>query len=310
MSEVQGEGTVIEYNDVCLKYRVGNCYSLQWCVSEVHGEGTVSVYSDVCLKYRVRELLHFTVMCFWVTGLGNCYCVQWCVFELQGEGTVTLYSDVCLKYMVRELLLFTVMCVWCTGWGNVLVELSVMIYDKYVVCFYWHASEWGKNFRCFTQYNPGSSVRAGSIISGFSKWDSKGNIFSYASNTLRCVLGWFWELLIVDWIVNSLYFDTLIYQSCGPVAHLVLRLTKSWTVRDPFLVVTRFSAIPDRPWGPPSLLYNGYRIFLGGKLRPGRAADHSPPPSAAVMEEYSYTSTQSLGHTGPVKGSLYLYLFI
>ena len=22
---------------------------------------------------------------------------------------------------------------------------------------------------------------------------------------------------------------------------------------------------PDRPWGPPSLLYNGYRIFPGGK---------------------------------------------
>ena len=22
---------------------------------------------------------------------------------------------------------------------------------------------------------------------------------------------------------------------------------------------------PDRPWGPPSLLYNGYRVFPGGK---------------------------------------------
>ena len=44
-----------------------------------------------------------------------------------------------------------------------------------------------------------------------------------------------------------------------------------------------------------------------GKVRPGRAADHSPPSSAAVKEEYSYTSTQPLGHTGPVTGSLYLY---
>ena len=41
-------------------------------------------------------------------------------------------------------------------------------------------------------------------------------------------------------------------------------------------------------------------------MRPGRAADHSPPSSAAVMEEQSYTSTHPLGHTGPVKGSLYL----
>jgi len=49
-------------------------------------------------------------------------------------------------------------------------------------------------------------------------------------------------------------------------------------------------------------------VFPGGKERPGLAADHSPPSSAAVMEEYSYTSTHPLGHTGPVTGSLYLYL--
>ena len=47
----------------------------------------------------------------------------------------------------------------------------------------------------------------------------------------------------------------------------------------------RFSAPPDWPWGPPSLLYSGYRVFPGGKVRPWRAADHSPPSSAAVMEE-------------------------
>ena len=40
-------------------------------------------------------------------------------------------------------------------------------------------------------------------------------------------------------------------------------------------------------------------------MRPGRAADNSPPSSAAVMEEYSYTSTHPLGHTGPVTGPLY-----
>jgi len=43
---------------------------------------------------------------------------------------------------------------------------------------------------------------------------------------------------------------------------------------------------PSRPaWGPPRLLYNGYRVFPGGKVRPGLAADHSPPSSAAVKEE-------------------------
>ena len=37
-----------------------------------------------------------------------------------------------------------------------------------------------------------------------------------------------------------------------------------------------FRTCPDRPWGPPSLLYNGYRVFPEGKERPGRDADSSP----------------------------------
>jgi len=31
-------------------------------------------------------------------------------------------------------------------------------------------------------------------------------------------------------------------------------------------------------------LYNGYRVFLGGKERPGREADPSPLSSALVMK--------------------------
>ena len=37
-----------------------------------------------------------------------------------------------------------------------------------------------------------------------------------------------------------------------------------------------FRTCPDRPWGPTSLLYNGYRVFPGGKERSGHDADHSP----------------------------------
>jgi hypothetical protein len=47
----------------------------------------------------------------------------------------------------------------------------------------------------------------------------------------------------------------------------------------------------------------------GGKVRPMRDTDPSPPPSAEVMEDYSYTCTHRLGHTGPVTGLLYLYLY-
>jgi hypothetical protein len=71
-----------------------------------------------------------------------------------------------------------------------------------------------------------------------------------------------------------------------------------------------FCTCPDRPWGPPSLLYNRYQLFPGGKVRPERAADHLPLYSAVVMEDWSCTSTHPLGHTGPVTESLYLYILV
>jgi len=37
--------------------------------------------------------------------------------------------------------------------------------------------------------------------------------------------------------------------------------------------------------GPTQSPIKWVRVFPGGKVRPGRAADHSPPSSAAVMEE-------------------------
>ena len=45
------------------------------------------------------------------------------------------------------------------------------------------------------------------------------------------------------------------------------------------------STCPDRPWGPPSLLYNEYRVFPGGKELPRRDADPSHPSSAVVKKE-------------------------
>jgi len=76
-------------------------------------------------------------------------------------------------------------------------------------------------------------------------------------------------------------------------------------------VGTKFSALPDRPWGAhPASCKNGYRVFHRGEVRPERAADHSPLSSAAVMQEYRYTSTHPLSHTGPVTGSLYLFYLL
>ena len=53
---------------------------------------------------------------------------------------------------------------------------------------------------------------------------------------------------------------------------------------------------PSRPpWGPLSLLYNGYRVSLPGVKRPGRCVDHPPPPSAEVKEKvqlYLYSTSR------------------
>ena len=46
-----------------------------------------------------------------------------------------------------------------------------------------------------------------------------------------------------------------------------------------------FRTCSERPWGQSNLLYNGYRVFSGGKERPGRDADPSTPSSAVVMKE-------------------------
>ena len=52
--------------------------------------------------------------------------------------------------------------------------------------------------------------------------------------------------------------------------------------RDRIPVGARFSEPAQS--GPPSLLYNAYRVFPGGKERPRRDADPSPPSSAVVKK--------------------------
>jgi hypothetical protein len=66
--------------------------------------------------------------------------------------------------------------------------------------------------------------------------------------------------------------------------------------------------------GPTQPPVHGHRVFPGGKERPGSDADPSPPSSAVVMKEYSYTSTPATGRTACTKphclynGALYLLL--
>ena len=55
---------------------------------------------------------------------------------------------------------------------------------------------------------------------------------------------------------------------------------------------------PDRPWGPPSLLYDGYRVFPGGQIGRGVALTTHPHLVPRLKEEYSYTSAPPLGLRG------------
>ena len=87
-------------------------------------------------------------------------------------------------------------------------------------------------------------------------------------------------------------------------------MSMGWTVRASNPGGATFSARPDRPWDPPSLLHNGYRVFPRGKVQPGHAADHSSTSSGMVMEEYSYTSIHPLGHIRAYNGNTLLFFLL
>jgi hypothetical protein len=63
-----------------------------------------------------------------------------------------------------------------------------------------------------------------------------------------------------------------------------------------------FRSRPDRPWGPPSLLYNGYWVYFPGVKRPGRGVDRPPPSSAEVKERVELYLYSPSGSSWPVTG--------
>ena len=68
-------------------------------------------------------------------------------------------------------------------------------------------------------------------------------------------------------------------------AQTVERLAKGWMVRGSNAGgVEIFLTRPDRPWGPPSHLYNWYRVSFPGIKRPGRGFEHTLPSRTEVQD--------------------------
>jgi len=82
--------------------------------------------------------------------------------------------------------------------------------------------------------------------------------------------------------INNLFYTGLVIM----MELLAVRLATGWTVwgSNPSGGEI-FCTCLDWPWGPPSLLYNGYQVFPRGKERLRRDADPSPPSSAVVKKE-------------------------
>ena len=98
-----------------------------------------------------------------------------------------------------------------------------------------------------------------------------GDMLYEATSNIRCTLEF-----------NINFICILYFNWKTGIAQSVQRLATAWTAQGSNPGGGEiFCTPPDRPWVPPSLLYNGYRLFPGVK-RPGRGVDHQTHSSAEV----------------------------
>jgi hypothetical protein len=63
-----------------------------------------------------------------------------------------------------------------------------------------------------------------------------------------------------------------------------------------------FRTRSDLPWGPPSLLYNGYRVSFPGVKLPEYGVNHPPPSNAEIKERVELYLYSPCGPSWPVLG--------
>jgi len=116
--------------------------------------------------------------------------------------------------------------------------------------------------------------------------------------------------------LSSRYIMLAVDRVMGRVAQSVQRLATGCTVRGSNPGGGEiFRTCPPRPWSPPSLLYNGYRVFPGGKERSGRNSNPTPPSNAVGHERVELYLYSQYGPYGlyrasvPVQGVHFTFFF-
>jgi hypothetical protein len=67
--------------------------------------------------------------------------------------------------------------------------------------------------------------------------------------------------------------------------------------------------LPEKLWAPKASYSKGvWNYFLGGAKQPGREADNSPPSSAEVKNEWSYTSSAPYAFVACKRITLFFFL--
>ena len=160
---------------------------------------------------------------------------------------------------------------------------------------------WGKCH--LVAYNAGAIGQTSPILCWcFFQKSKKSDYFLKAVHLMPCILVTPYEFC-VSWFVLVSRFKlqphTVItrshtatlsfskssstYNLRAAIAQSVYRLATGWKVRGSNPGGGRdFPHRPDRPWGPPSLLYNGHRVFPRGKAA---GAWRPPTPSNAEGKE-------------------------
>jgi hypothetical protein len=157
----------------------------------------------------------------------------------------------------------------------------------------------GARFSALVQTGPGAHPASCTVGTGYFLGAKSGRDVTLTPHPLQVPWSWksramplppLWAVrpvqslsaCTVELYLYSPYRLYSLYRASVPVQGCTLRAGRS---RDRIPVGGEiFCTCLDWPWGPPSLLYNGYRVFPGGKEQPGHDADPSSPSSAVGHE--------------------------